>query len=335
MSFIETIYERAKQNKMKVAVPECDNVHMMEAAIKAKANGIAEPVFVGNAAELRNIAAENGLDISGIEIADSSNEEYKNALLEKYGELPKRAMGKGYVSKAMKKPLYMALVMEAVGEVDVTYGGLDTTTLEFVMAANGIIGLAEGVTNPSSMGFIEFLNAEGDVVKLVGTADGAINPEPDAETTAGIAIASCDTFQALTGEVARCAMLSYSTDGSGNSPSVKRAQEARDIAKAKRPDLLIDGEFQVDTALLPRVAERKMKRESEVAGKANVLIFPDAAAENIGAKFAQMFSPSRGYGPVYQGFAQPVLDCSRGATDEVLYNNFAFCSVMAAYQTKK
>ncbi len=335
MGFLESIYEKAKANKKVVAVPECDNVRMMRAAVNAKKEGLAEPVFVGKAALLKELAEKENIDISGIRIADTEDEAFKEELLSRYEVLPKRAMGRGYISKVLKKPLYMALVLEALGDVDCTYGGLDTTTLEFVMAATGILGLAEGVSIPSGMTFIEFMNDEGEVIKLLGTSDGAINTEPDAEATANIAVASCDTFKTLTGEDARCAILSYSTDGSGNSPTVKRAQEARDLAQAKRPDLMIDGEFQVDTALLPRVAERKMKRASEVAGKANVLIFPDAAAENIGAKFAQMFSHSRGYGPVYQGFAKPVLDCSRGITDDRLYDNFAFCSVMAANQMKK
>ena len=178
------------------------------------------------------------------------------------------------------------------------------------------------------------MNQNGEVIKLLGMSDGAINTEPNAEQLASIAIATCDSYAALTGETARAAILSYSTDGSGNSPSVFIQREARDLAQSRRPDLYIDGEFQIDTALLERVAERKMKRPSDVAGKANVLIFPDAAACNIGSKLLAIYAPSNSYGPVYQGFAKPVLDCSRGATDDVLYNNFAFCSAMAAYQDK-
>lgn len=330
MSFIEDIYKKAKQNRKVVAVPECTNERMMRLAVKAQGDGLARVVFVGDEAEICRVSEENKIDISEIQIADTKDAEYRQDLLERYGKLPKRAMGRAYVSKYMEKPLYMSLVMEAVGDVDCTYGGLDTTTLEFVMVVTGIIGLAKGCKNASGMGIVEVLDQNGEVARLLGMADGAVNTEPDAEQLAGIAIASCDMYTALTGEISKCAILSYSTDGSGNSPSVLREQQARDLAQAQRPDLLIDGEFQVDTALLPRVAERKMKRPSKVAGYANVLVFPDAAAANIGAKLVQICGTSRGYGPVYQGFAKPVLDCSRGATDEVLYDNFAFCSVIAA-----
>ena len=335
MSFIEKIYDVARKNRKKVAVPECTNERMMKLAVQAHADGLAEVVFVGNAFEIKKIAAENEIDISGIRIADTTDEAFKEELLERYDALPrKKIMGKAYVKMFIEKPLFMSLVMEAVGDIDCTYGGLDTTTSEFVMAASGILGLAEGCKNASAITFIEVLDQEGNLVKLLGTSDGAINTEPNAEQLASIAVAACDSFTALTGETARAAILSYSTDGSGNSPSVFVQREARDLAQAARPDLYIDGEFQIDTALLPRVAERKMKRPSEVAGKANVLIFPDAASCNIGSKLLAIYAPSRSYGPVYQGFAKPVLDCSRGATDAVLYNNFAFCSAMAAYQDK-
>lgn len=333
MSFIESIYEKAKANRKIVAVPECTNERMMRLAVKAHGEGLAQVVFVGDQAEIRSVASAAGIDIAGIRIYDTGDEELRNQLLERYGALPKRAMGKAYVRKYMDRPLYMALVLEALGDVDVTYGGLDTTTLEFVMVVSGIIGLAPGVKNASGMAIVELMDRDDNVIALLGMADGAVNTEPTAEQLSGIAIASCDMYAALTGEVSRCAILSYSTDGSGNSPSVKREQEARDMARAARPDLLIDGEFQIDTALIPRVAQRKLKRPSEVAGQANVLVFPDAAAANIGSKLVQMYAPSRGYGPVYQGFAKPVLDCSRGASDAILYDNFAFCSVIAANQT--
>ena len=335
MDFIDKIYEIAKKNKKRVAVPECTNDRMMKLAVKAHQEGLAEVVFVGDLEEIKKVAAENNVDLSDIEIVNTKDETVREDLLSRYDALPrKKIMGKAYVKMFMEKPLFTSLVMEAVGDVDCTYGGLDTTTSEFVMAASGILGLAEGCSNPSAITLMEVLNQEGEVIKLMGMSDGAINTEPNAEQLASIAIAACDSFMALTGETARAAILSYSTDGSGNSSSVFTEREARDLAQSRRPDLLIDGEFQIDTALLPRVAERKMKRPSEVAGKANVLIFPDAAACNIGSKLLGMYAPSRAYGPVYQGFAKTVLDCSRGATDQVLYNNFAFCSAMVACQEK-
>ncbi len=176
---------------------------------------------------------------------------------------------------------------------------------------------------------MEIDNYKGEQGNIFGMSDGAINTEPTADQLAGIALSSCETFTALTGKEAMCAFLSYSTDGSGNSPSVFKVREGLEKAKALRPELKIDGEFQADAAIVSRVAAKKVKRDSEVAGHANVLVFPDAAACNIATKLIQQFAPGHSYGPIYQGFAQPVLDCSRGDTEERIYDNVAFCSVIA------
>lgn len=329
MSFIETIYEKAKADPKHVVVPECTNPSMMRAATKAAADGLAKITFVGNAETCKKVAEENKIDLSGVSVVDVNDEEYQNKLLEAYAKLPRRGFSAKSVAKRVTNPLYMALLMEAVGEADCTFGGLDTTTLEFVMATQGILGLAPGVVAPSGLLLMEIDGYEGAQGNLFGCTDGAINTEPSAEQLSGIALSSCETFAKLTGDEARCAFLSYSTDGSGNSPSVIKVREARDLAQAKRPELKIDGEFQADAAIVERVAAKKVKRNSEVAGKANVLVFPDAAACNIATKLIQQFASGSSYGPIYQGFAQPVLDCSRGDTEERIYDNVAFCSVMS------
>ena len=331
MAFIDSIYEKAKQNPGRVVVPECNNPSMMRSCVRAAADGLAEIIFVGDAQTCWKVAAENGIDLGGVAIVDSNDLAYQQELLEKYAALPAQAFSAKSVEKRMKKsPLYLALVMEAVGEADCTFGGLDTTTMEFVMAAQGTLGLKPGVKASSGMLIMEIDGYEGGQGNVFGMADGAINTEPTAEVLASISVSCCDTFTALTGEEAFCGFLSYSTDGSGNSPSVFRVREALEMAKAQRPDLKIDGEFQADAAIVERVAVKKVKRESAVAGHANVLVFPDAAACNIATKLIQQFAPGHSYGPIYQGFNQPVLDCSRGDTEERIYDNVAFCSVMAA-----
>lgn len=330
MGFIDEIYERARASKKRVAVPECTNPSMMRSCVRAAEDGLADIIFVGDGESCRKAAAENKIDLSGVRIADIKDAEYVAGLVEKYGELPKRGFSKKSIQKRIAAPLYMALVMEAVGEADCTFGGLDTTTMEFVMAAQGTLGLAPGVTAPSGILLMEIEGYEGAQGNVFGMADGAVNTEPTEEVLASIAVSCCDTFTALTGREAYCGFLSYSTDGSGNSPSVFRVREGLKKAKALRPKLHIDGEFQADAAIVERVAKKKVKRESDVAGKANVLVFPDAAACNIATKLIQQFAPGKSYGPVYQGFGQPVLDCSRGDTEERIYDNVALCSVMAA-----
>ena len=329
MEFIETIYRKAKEANKRVVIPECTNPSMMRAAVKAAGDGLASVVFVGDARVCKTVAAENDIDLAGVDIADIGDDAYKAELVERYAALPNKVLGRKSIEKRMGMPLYMALTMEAVGDADCTFGGLDTTTTEFVMAAQGVLGLVPGVTAASGMLIMEIDGFAGEQGNVFGMSDGAINTEPTADALAGISVSCCDTFTALTGKEAVCALLSYSTAGSGNSPSAQRVREAVGKAQALAPNLKIDGEFQADAAIVLRVAAKKVKRESSVAGQANVLVFPDAAACNIATKLIQQFAPGHSYGPIYQGFGKPVLDCSRGDTEERIYDNVAFCSVMA------
>lgn len=335
MSFIDSIYEKAKGNQRRVAIPECTNPTMMRAAVRAAADGVAKVVFVGDRSAIDAVAKEGGHDLSLITIVDVNDEAYKESVLERYGALPNITMSKKSVGRRMNNPLYLAMAMEAVGEVECTFAGLDTTTYEFVMAASGIIGLTEGCITPSALFIAEVEGFQGEQGNIFGMSDGAICVEPTTEQLASIAISCCETYEALMGVEAKCAFLSYSTDGSGNSPSVEKTREAVRLAQSQRPDLKIDGEFQTDAALLKRVAEKKVKRPSEVAGQANVLIFPDAAACNSATKLLQILADCNTFGPVYQGFRLPVLDCSRSDTEDRLYKNIAMSCVMAAYHSNK
>lgn len=223
-------------------------------------------------------------------------------------------------------------MIEAVGDADGTLAGVNATTYEFIMAANSTIGLKPGVPTASGMLIVEAEDFGGQQGTCFGMSDGAVCISPTVEQHASIAITSCATFRAVTGEEPRCAFLSYSTDGSGGSSEpVKKIRAALALAQQQRPDLKIDGEFQTDAAIDERVGSKKVKRPSEVAGRANVLIFPDAAACNIGSKLVLRFNKSvKQYGPLYQGFRLPILDCSRSSTDDTLYDNIALLSVLAA-----
>ena len=332
MGFIESIYEKARQNRKRIAIPECTNEIMMRASYQAALDGIAEIVFVGNTAEIEAIAEKNGVDLTIIHIVDLNDEIYREELAEKYASLPNTVISKKSIALRMKKPLYMALIMEAVGDVDATFAGLDATTGEVVLAASAIIGLAEGVPTASCFFAVELEHFEGKENYFVGMSDGGVTVDPTPEQLAGIAISCCDTFQALKGEEARCALLSFSTLGSGTGPQVEKVVTAKTIANELRPDLRIDGEFQVDAALSLRSAKKKVKRESEVAGQANLLVFPNIESCNIGSKMVQMMAPCNAYGPILQGFRLPVCDCSRSDTEERLYNNMACSSVLASYK---
>lgn len=331
MGFIEKIYEKAKENIKIIAVPECTNEIMMRASYKVASDGIADIVFIGNKSEIEDLAKKNGIDLSIIKVVDLNDADYKEEIVEKYITLPYTFLGKKSIISRMSNPLYMALVMQAVGDVDTTFAGLDATTGEVVLAASAIIGLAEGVPTASCFFAVELESFEGKENYFIGMSDGGVTVDPTPEQLAGIAISCCDTFQALKGDEAKCALLSFSTLGSGNGPQVEKVVKAREIANQLRPDLIIDGEFQVDAALSERSAKKKVKRESKVAGQANLLVFPNIESCNIGSKMVQMTSNCKAYGPILQGFRLPVCDCSRSDTEDRLYNNMACSSVLASY----
>lgn len=336
MRFIESIYEKAKANKQTIAIPECTNEYMLKASVRAVQNEIANIVFVGDPAAIEKAAKGYGLDITGIKIVDVNDEAYREALLEKYDAMPTKVMPKKFVGKRVGNPLYLATLLEAVGEVDGTLAGVDTTTYEFVLAANSIIGMDKDCPTASGLLLLEMEDFDGKQGNCFGMSDGAVCIEPNVEQHASIAVASCETFEAVTGIEPRCAFLSYSTDGSGGlSEPVKKVRAAVELAQQLRPDLKIDGEFQADAAIDARVGAKKVKRDSEVAGQANVLIFPDAAGCNVGSKLVQRFARCQVFGPLYQGFRLPILDCSRSDTDAILYNDIALLSVLAAYKKAK
>jgi phosphate acetyltransferase len=330
MSFIDSIYDQAKQNKQRIAISESTNELMMRAAVRAAAVGIADIVFVGNPIEINKVSQRCEIDLSAVTIVNVDNEIYQVQLAERYDKLPNKVMGKKFVARRIGDPLYMAMVMESVGDADCTFAGLDTTTYEFILAASSIIGRAAGVITPAALLIMEIEGFEGGQGNCFGMSDGAICLEPTSEELACISILSCDTFSALMGRSARCALLSSSTCGSGSGPSVDCIIAAVKLANAQRPDLMIDGEFQADAAINARVAAKKVKRPSAVSGRADVLIFPDAAACNIGTKLIQQYANSRSYGPIYMGFRQAFIDCSRGDTEERIFDNIALCGVMAA-----
>ena len=330
MSVLDQIYLRAKENPRKVAFPEAMNEKMMQAAYETGKEGYIIPVLVGSGSEIREAARERGYEESVFTIVDISEEEYKKTLIDKYVALPQTILKEKALNRRMQNPLYYAMVMQAVEEADVTFAGIDNTTGDVLLAGQMIIGLKEGISTVSSIGLCDIPGFSGSEGSLLAIGDSAVCTNPDANQLADIAISACDTVRALLEWEPRCAMVSYSTLGSGQGALIDKVVEAVRLANEKRPDLAIDGEFQFDAAISPAVAEKKVKRESKVAGKANVVIWPDLNVGNVGVKLIQQFGHADAYGPMLQGFNKVVCDCSRGAPVSEIKGNIVISAVRAA-----
>lgn len=331
MSVLDQFYEKAKADPQKVAFPEAMNEKMMQAAYELGKDGYIVPILVGNADEIKAAAVERGYDVDVFTIVDISEEAYKQEIIDKYIALPETKLKSAKVlGKRMLNPLYYALAMEAVGDAEVTFAGIDNTTGEVISAGQYMIGFAPGISAISSIGLCDFPDWTGSEGSLLAVGDSAVCTNPDSEQLASIAISACDTVASLLDWEPRCAMVCYSTLGSGSGELIDKVKEALAIAQERRPDLAIDGEFQLDAAIKPEVAAKKVTRESKVAGKANVVIWPDLNVGNIGVKLIQTFGKADAYGPMLQGFNKIVCDCSRGAPVSEIKGNIIISAVRAA-----
>lgn len=330
MSVIDQIFEKAKSNPQKVVFPEALNEKMMQAAFEAGSEGYIYPILVGNKAEIEQAIQERGYDLSVFTVVDMEDEEYRKRLIEKYIALPDTRLKEKALNRRMQDKLQFAMVMQAVGDADVTFAGIDYTTGDVLLAGQMIIGLKPGISTISSIGLCDIPGYEGSEGSLLAIGDSAVCTNPNAQQLASIAISACDTVKSLLDWQPRCACVSYSTLGSGQGELIDKVTEAVKIANELRPDLAIDGEFQLDAAISPSVAAKKVKRESKVAGKANVVIWPDLNVGNVAVKLIQQFGHADAYGPMLQGFKKVVCDCSRGAPVSELKGNIVISAVRAA-----
>ena len=319
MALIDELKARAQKINKTVALSECESVNTIKLARRLKDEGLALPVFVNDPEVISKTADKIGIDVSDIEVIDTTDEAaMEDVVVAAYRLAPPKFTFDEFKAK-FANPFGYAFMLESIGVVDTSFQGHTHTTAEVLMAALRIIGMAENINTASLFAIIEtdgFVGPEGQALVF---ADCALNPEPDARKLASIAISTADEVKAILGWEPRVAFLSFSTDGSGNSPSVTKMQEAVQITKELRPDIKADGEFQLDAAIRPKVAQTKVVRDSEVAGNANVLIFPDLNSANIGIKLCQNLAGSNGFGHVLSGFKLPISDSSRGASiDEMI-----------------
>jgi len=322
-TFIKDIRAKAAKKNLRIAFPDAEDVRTHKAALALIAEKIGVPLLVGSAAAIKKIAAENGLNIGAVEIVDPATSPFKAEFTDQLFEKRKtKGWTKEQAAEALRSPLYFAGMMLAVGKVGAVVGGNISATGDVIRAAIHTVGIAPGIQTVSSYFIMVFPE------RLLCYADCAVVPNPTDAQLADIALTSARNFQAVTGESPRVAMLSFSTKGSAQHDDVDKVVRATKMAKDKAPDLLIDGEMQADAALVASVGERKCKG-SPVAGKANVLVFPDLDAGNIGYKLTERLAGAEAVGPIVQGLRKPFCDLSRGCSVDDMVNVAAICSLMA------
>ena len=330
--FMKALQEKAKADPKKIAFPEADDEKILRAARQAMDLGIAFPVLVGEYKAISTLAESINISLDGIHVVDNTNQEKLNDYIGEYVKT-KDLLPASALKRMSRDSLYFALILEDIGEVDGVVAGINHTTEEVILAAQMIIGLKEGVSTISSVGIWIIPGYDGPEGEFLAHADCAVIPDPDPSELADIAISSADTMRSLMGWEPRVALLSFSTKGSTSHPRVDKVLQALEIARERRPDLLIDGELQLDSAISPAVAAKKIKEPSAVAGRANILIFPNLDAGNIGVKLVQHFAKASTCGPLLQGFNKPVSDLSRSASIEDIIGVIAMLVITA--QKKK
>lgn len=313
MDIIACFKEKVSKRGLSVVFPEGNDERIVRAARILKDDGIAEPILLVKSEQMKVASEEAGVSLDGIKTIDPGKSDRLDFYVEKYIE-GRDDISPSIARRMVAKALFYAGMMVACDDADAAVGGVASATSTLIQAATLTVGLAAGIKTVSSYFLMIIPSFLGEKDKPFIFADCAVNIDPTAEELADIAIASAASARRILDAEPRVAMLSFSTKGSASAPSVDKVREAIEILHAKQPELAIDGEFQADTAIVPSVAAKKVKEKSDVAGNANVIVFPNLDSGNIAYKLVQYTAGARAVGPFLQGFAKPICDLSRGAS---------------------
>lgn len=331
MSFIDTIKEKARSDKQRIVLPETEDRRTMEAAAQILKEGTADLILIGSDEEVKKTS--EGLDISGATVIDPAKSDRLEAYIDKFVELRAK---KGMTPEKAREILlndypHFAVMMVKMGDADGVVSGACHSTADTLRPCLQILKTKPGAKMVSAFFLMIVPDCEFGANGTFAFADCGLNQDPNSEELADIAASTAESFTALTGNEPIVAMLSHSSMGSAKHELVDKVQEATRIAKETYPDVKIDGELQLDAAIVPRVGASKAPG-SDVAGKANVLIFPNLDAGNIGYKLVQRLAKAEAYGPITQGLAAPVNDLSRGCFSEDIVGVVAITAVQAQAQ---
>ena len=329
MSFIESIKQRAKQDIKTIILPEAEDKRVLEAASKVIAQGFAKVILLGNKEQIENDSKENNIDLTGVEIIDIPSSNKKQEYAQKLFELRQaKGMTLEEASRLIEEPIYYGMMMLKLGEADGLVSGAAHSTSNTLRPALQILKTAPNTKLVSAFFVMCVPNCEYGEHGTFIYGDSGLNQNPNADELSEIAISSAKSFRSLVEAEPKVAMLSYSTYGSAKSELTEKVIEATKLVKEKAPDLLVDGELQVDAAIIPEVSKSKAPG-SPIEGNANVLIFPDLNAGNIGYKLTQRLAKAEAYGPLCQGIAKPVNDLSRGCSSDDIVGVVAITAVQA------